>query len=132
MAAIIPSTAMARVISRRVNPPDPPVPSRPVVDTGRMSLGLRRRPQAVQAVCLRPGAVLPAYVDLEVAQRYVGVEVEILLVDAVLGVGVAHEDVELEPLGCDPLLAVIGELRGVDERVHGGPGEQDRPALARR
>src|SRR5262245_48478508 len=129
MAAIIPSTAMARVISRRVKPP---VAARPVVETRRTSLRLGRRPQAVQGVRLRPGAVLPAHLDLETAQRDVGVEVEVLLVDPVLLGGMAYENMELVPLGGDPVLAVVGELGGVDEGVHGGAREQDRPALARR
>src|SRR5262245_56769844 len=120
MAAIIPRAVMARVTSSRVKPP-----------CRRASLIFRRRPQAAQGVGLGAHAVLPGDVHLEVAERHVRVEVEVLLLEPVLLAGVAHEDVQLVPLGAGALLRMVDELGGIYERVQGGAREQDRPALAR-
>src|SRR5437867_5464208 len=72
---------------------------------------LGRHSQAGDAVGLRAAAVPPAHVDLEEAQRDVRLDVEELLVDALVGAGMAHDDARVEALGGVALLGVIVDVR---------------------
>src|SRR5947209_4893495 len=86
-------------------------------------------PEALQGVGLGARAVLPGDVDLEVAERVVGLEVERLVAQALVPPGVANQDVGAETLGAVAVLAVVLELRGGDQRVHGRAGRQHGTGL---
>src|SRR2546427_7139009 len=107
-------------ISRRVKPP------RPVRASSFIFGG---HPEALQGVGLGARAVLPGDVDLEVAERVVGLEVERLVAQALVPPGVANQDVGAETLGAVAVLAVVLELRGGDQRVHGRAGRQHGTGL---
>src|SRR3989475_9075290 len=97
-------------------------PSRPPV---RASLFIfRGHPEALQGVGLGARAVLPGDVDLQVAERVVGLEVERLAAQALVRPGVTNLDVGAEALGAVAVLAVVLDLRGGDQRVHGRAGRQ--------
>src|SRR2546426_1575979 len=135
------SAVSAMTISRRVKParataagrvpPALPVaagaPSRPPVRAS--SFIFRGHPQALQGVGLGARAVLPGDVDLQVAERVVGLEVERLAAQALVRPGVANQDVGAETLGAVAVLAVVLELRGGDQRVHGRAGRQHGTGL---
>src|SRR5437660_5266288 len=107
-------------ISRRVKPP------RPVRASSFIFGG---HPQALQRVRLGARAVLPGDVDLEVAERVVGLEVERLVAQALVPPGVANQYVGAETLGAVAVLAVVLYLRGGDQRVHGRAGRQHGTGL---
>src|SRR5437867_3253956 len=86
-------------------------------------------PEALQGVGLGAHTVLPGDVDLEVAERVVGLEVERLVAQALVPPGVANQDVGAETLGAVAVLAVVLELRGGDQRVHGRAGRQHGTGL---
>src|SRR2546427_8122349 len=110
-------------ISRRVKPP------RPVRASSFIFGG---HPQALQRVRLGARAVLPGDVDLEVAERVVGLEVERLVAQALVRPGVANQDVGAEALGAVAVLAVVLDLRGGDQRVHRRARRQHGAGLAAR
>src|SRR6059036_3398868 len=68
-------------------------------------------PEAGDGVGLRAAAVLPAHVDLEKAQRDVRLDVEELLIDALVGARVADDDPGVEALCRVALLGVVADLR---------------------
>src|SRR5436189_1247914 len=107
-------------ISRRVKPP------RPVRASSFIFGG---HPQALQRVRLGARAVLPGDVDLEVAERVVGLEVERLVAQALVPPGVANQDVGAEALGAVAVVAVVLDLRGGNQRVHGRAGCQHGTGL---
>src|SRR5882724_7281674 len=86
-------------------------------------------PEALQGVGLGAHTVLPGDVDLEVAERVVGLEVERLVAQTLVPPGVANQDVGAETLGAVAVLAVVLELRGGDQRVHGRAGRQHGTGL---
>src|SRR6266852_460283 len=86
--------------------------------------------QALQRVGLGARAVLPDDVDLEVAERVLGLEVEGLLAQTLRGTGVADHDVRAEALGAVAVLVVVADLRGGDQRVHRRAGRQHGARLA--
>src|SRR5262249_19882225 len=49
--------------------------------------------------------------------------------DALVRARMAHQDVGLEPVRGGALLAVVDDLRLEEQRIHGGPGVEDRAAL---
>src|SRR5438094_8193462 len=110
-------------ISRRVKPP------RPVRASSFIFGG---HPQALQRVRLGAGAVLPGDVDLEVAERVVGPEVERLVAQALVRPGGANQDVGAEALGAVAVLAVVLDFRGGDQRVHRRARRQHGAGLAAR
>src|SRR6058998_584932 len=89
-------------------------------------------PEALQGVGLGARAVLPGDVDLEVAERVVGLEVERLVAQALVPPGVANQDVGAEALGAVAVLAVVLDLRGGDQRVHRRARRQHGAGLAAR
>src|SRR5438552_4141059 len=86
-------------------------------------------PEALQGVGLGARAVLPGDVDLEVAERVVGLEVERLVAQALVPPGVANQDVGAEALGAVAVVAVVLDLRGGNQRVHGRAGCQHGTGL---
>src|SRR5713101_6642615 len=88
-----------------------PPPPRPVRASSFIFGG---HPEALQGVGLGARAVLPGDVDLQVAERVVGLEVERLVAQALVAVAV---------------LAVVLDLRGGDQRVHGRAGRQHGTGL---
>src|SRR5437762_6253605 len=86
-------------------------------------------PEALQGVGLGARAVLPGDVDLEVAERVVGLEVERLVAQALVPPGVANQDVGAEALGAVAVRAVVLDLRAGDQRVHGRAGRQHGTGL---
>src|SRR2546426_2454245 len=106
-----------------------PPPTRPVRASSFIFGG---HPQALQRVRLGAGAVLPGDVDLEVAERVVGPEVERLVAQALVRPGVANQDVGAEALGAVAVLAVVLDLRGGDQRVHRRARRQHGAGLAAR
>src|SRR2546426_551020 len=106
-----------------------PPPTRPVRASSFIFGG---HPQALQRVRLGAGAVLPGDVDLEVAERVVGPEVERLVTQALVRPGVANQDVGAEALGAVAVLAVVLDLRGGDQRVHRRARRQHGAGLAAR
>src|SRR5438128_5570497 len=102
-------------------------PSRPPVRAS--SFIFRGHPQALQGVGLGARAVLPGDVDLQVAERVVGLEVERLAAQALVRPGVANQDVGAKALGAVTVLAVVLDLRGGDQRVHGRAGRQHGTGL---
>src|SRR3989442_11345727 len=107
-------------ISRRVKPPLP-------VRASSFIFG--GHPQALQRVRLGARAVLPGDIDLEVAERVVGLEVERLVAQALVHPGVANQDVGAEALGAVAVLVVVLDFRGGDQRVHGRAGRQHGTGL---
>src|SRR5881409_739722 len=107
-------------ISRRVKPP------RPVRASSFIFGG---HPEALQGVGLGAHTVLPGDVDLEVAERVVGLEVERLVAQAFVPPGVTNQHVGAEALGAVAVLAVVLDLRGGDQRVHGRAGRQHGTGL---
>src|SRR5437870_2856762 len=105
----------------------PGAPSRPPVRAS--SFIFRGHPQALQGVGLGARAVLPGDVDLQVAERVVGLEVERLAAQALVRPGVTNQDVGAEALGAVAVLAVVLDLRGGDQRVHGRAGRQHGTGL---
>src|SRR5437879_3595978 len=102
-------------------------PSRPPVRASSfMFVG---HPEALQGVGLGARAVLPGDVDLQVAERVVGLEVERLAAQALVRPGVTNQDVGAEALGAVAVLAVVLDLRGGDQRVHGRAGRQHGTGL---
>src|SRR5438034_225980 len=89
----------------------------------------RGHPEALQGVGLGARAVLPGDVDLEVAERVVGLEVERLVAQALVPPGVANQDVGAEALGAVAVVAVVLDLRGGNQRVHGRAGRQHGTGL---
>src|SRR5438876_2064564 len=110
-------------ISRRVKPP------RPVRASSFIFGG---HPQALQRVRLGARAVLPGDIDLEVAERVVGLEVERLVAQALVHPGVANQDVGAEALGAVAVLVVVLDFRGGDQRVHRRARRQHGAGLAAR
>src|SRR5207247_943467 len=102
-------------------------PSRPPVRAS--SFIFRGHPEALQGVRLGARAVLPGDVDLEVAERVVGLEVERLVAQALVPPGVANQDVGAEALGAVAVVAVVLDLRGGNQRVHGRAGRQHGTGL---
>src|SRR5207245_10602920 len=74
-------------------------------------------PQALQRVRLGARAVLPGDVDLEVAERVVGLEVERLVAQALVRPGVANQDVGGEALGAGGVRGAVLYCRGGEQRV---------------
>src|SRR6266403_5633951 len=103
-----------------------PPPPRPVRAS---SFIFRGHPQALQGVGLGARAVLPGDVDLQVAERVVGLEVERLAAQALVRPGVTNLDVGAEALGAVAVFAVVLDLRGGDQRVHGRAGRQHGTGL---
>src|SRR6266403_543185 len=103
--------------------PPPPRPLR------ASSFIFRGHPEALQGVGLGARAVLPGDVDLQVAERVVGLEVERLAAQALVRPGVTNLDVGAEALGAVAVLAVVLDLRGGDQRVHGRAGRQHGTGL---
>src|SRR5262249_51934064 len=102
------STPVARVGGLARSGPCPPRRVSPVVLPAFILGG---HPEALQGIGLGAESVLPADVDLQVAEGLVGVEVEGLGVDALVRARMAHQDVGLEPVRGGALLAVIDDLR---------------------
>src|SRR5437762_1604210 len=86
-------------------------------------------PEALQGVGLGARTVLPGDVDLKVAERVVGLEVERLVAQALVPPGVANQDVGAEALGAVAVRAVVLDLRAGDQRVHGRAGRQHGTGL---
>src|SRR5439155_540841 len=86
-------------------------------------------PEALQGVGLGARAVLPGDVDLQVAERVVGLEVERLVAQALVPPGVANQDVGAEALGAVAVLAVVLDLRGGALRASDAPRPR-RPTRA--
>src|SRR5438309_12077392 len=105
-------------------------PSRPPVRAS--SFILRGHPQALQGAGLGARAVLPGDVDLQVAERVVGLEVERLAAQALVRPGVANQDVGAKALGAVAVLAVVLDFRGGDQRVHRRARRQHGAGLAAR
>src|SRR6266478_5947611 len=103
-----------------------PPPPRPVRAS---SFIFRGHPQALQGVGLGARAVLPGDVDLQVAERVVGLEVERLAAQALVRPGVTNLDVGAEALGAVAVFAVVLDLRGGDQRVHGRASRQHGTGL---
>src|SRR5437763_3700372 len=89
-------------------------------------------PEALQGVGLGARAVLPGDVDLEVAERVVGLEVERLVAQALVPPGVANQDVGAEALGAVAVVVVVLDFRGGDQRVHRRARRQHGAGLAAR
>src|SRR5439155_21600731 len=116
--------------SRRVKPVAAGAPPRPPVCAGLLIL--RGHPEALQRVGLGARAVLPGDVDLQVAERALRLEVELLVAQALVPPGMAHQDVGAEALGAVAVLAVVLDLRGGEHRVHGSARRQHGARLPAR
>src|SRR5689334_15907110 len=87
---------MARMTSRSVKPRD--------------SLILGRHPDGPEGVLLRPRAVLPGDVHLEVPERDLGLDVERARVDALLRPRVPDQHSRVEPLRRRTFRRVVHDL----------------------
>src|SRR5262245_16832921 len=116
---------MARTTSRRVKPDAARIPR------GRTGGSVRRGrlPQAPEREVLGAEAVLPGDGDFEVAERDVGLEIELLLVDTVVRPGVAHQDLDVAPVRVVALLAVVLDLALEEELIHRGARVQHAAGL---
>src|SRR5262245_4448934 len=75
-----------------------PYPTRDVSRVGLLAFILGGHPEALQGIGLGAESVLPADVDLQVAEGLVGVEVEGLGVDALVRARLALQVVGLDPV----------------------------------